>query len=114
MTRFATILLCWLLPLAAAHAAEALIEPGEWKVTSPTVINGAAQPPQAKSRCITPEQANDVVKTFGPVSGTINSTCADPDIQTTGRTLTWRLTCRGQLDADVAGRFNFDSSQHYT
>jgi hypothetical protein len=113
MTRFATILLCWLAPLAAALAAETLIEPGEWKVTSTTIINGATQPTQAKSRCITPEQANDVAKTFGPVSGTINSTCADPDIQKTGRTLTWRLTCRGQLDADVAGHFNFDSPQHY-
>jgi hypothetical protein len=114
MTRFGTILLCGLAPLAASRAAENLIEPGEWKVTSTTLINGVAQPTQAKSRCITPEQANDVARTFGPVSGTINSTCADPEIQSTGRTLTWRLQCRGQLDADVAGNFSFDSPRHYT
>jgi hypothetical protein len=114
MTRLGTILLCWLVPLAASRAADTLIEPGEWKVTSTTVLNGAVQPTQAKSRCITAEQAQDVAKTFGPVSATINSTCADPDIQTSGRTLTWRLQCRGQLDADVAGHFEFDSPQHYT
>jgi hypothetical protein len=115
MVRFATLLLlCWLAPLAASRAAEPLVEPGEWKVTSMSIVNGAAQPMQAKSRCITAEQASDVAKTFGPVSGTINSTCADPEIQTSGRTLTWKLQCRGQLDADVAGNFDFDSSQHYS
>ena len=104
-----------LLPAATSTlAAENLIEPGQWKVTSTTVINGAVQPTQAKGRCISAEQAADVSKTFGPVSGTINSTCDAPDIQTTERTLSWRLKCRGQLDADVAGEFNFDSPQHYT
>jgi Tfp pilus assembly protein PilX len=114
MTRFGTIWLCWLGALTASHAAESLIAPGEWKVTSTTVVNGVAQPTQSKSRCITAEQAQDLAKTFGPVSGTINSTCADPQIESSGRTLTWRLQCRGQLDADVAGKFIFDSPQHYT
>jgi hypothetical protein len=107
-------LLCILVPTTASRAAEALIEPGQWKVTSSTTVNGMAQPAQAKSRCITPEQAKDVARTFGPVSDTINSTCADPEIQLTGKTLSWRLQCRGQLDADVAGHFEFDSPSHYT
>ncbi len=106
----------WLASLAAtvvAHGAERLIEPGQWKVTSATVVNGLVQPPQPKLRCVTPEQAEEIAKTFGPVSGTINSTCADPEIQLTGQTLKWRLQCHGQLDADVAASFNFDSPQHY-
>ena len=114
MTRFVALVLLALVPGRAALAAEALVEPGEWKVTSMSIVNGARQPPQSKSRCITPEQAQDLVKTFGPVSGTINSTCADPHVQTSGQTLDWRLQCRGQLDADVAGHFEFDSPQHYT
>ena len=119
MSRVGTILLCWLVGLASARAADNkaadnLIEPGEWKVTTMSIVNGAVQPPQSKPRCITPEQAQDVVKTFGPVSGTINSTCADPVIQPSGQTLDWRLQCRGQLDADVAGHFEFDSPQHYS
>lgn len=38
-----------------------------WKVSSTTVVNGAAQPTQAKARCINAEQAADVAKTFGPL-----------------------------------------------
>lgn len=108
------ILLGLLAPIAVAHADERLIEPGQWKITSTTVANGAASPPQVKTRCISPEQADDIAKTFGPVSGTINSTCAAPEIATTGRTLSWRLQCRGQLDMDVAAHFEFDTLQHYT
>ena len=100
--------------VTAVRAAETLVEPGQWKVTSSNVINGMATRPQAKARCITPQQAEDVAKTFGPVSNTINSDCADPAIETSGKTLSWRLQCRGQLDADVAARFNFDTPQHYT
>ena len=36
------------------------------------------------------------------------------EYEATGRTLKWRLQCRGQLDVDVAGQFNFDSPLHYT
>ena len=88
------------LAVTGVRAAENLVEPGQWKVTSSNVINGMATPPQAKARCITPQQAEDVTKTFGPVSGTINSDCADPEIETSGKTLSWRLQCRGQLDAE--------------
>jgi len=28
--------------------------------------------------------------------------------------LKWHLQCRGQLDLDVLGSFNFDSPSHYT
>jgi hypothetical protein len=52
-------------------------------------------------------------RTLGPISGTVNSTCADPEIRLNGKTLSWRLQCRGQLDADVAGHFEFDSPRHY-
>jgi hypothetical protein len=103
-----------LLTTTSIPADENLVEPGQWKVTSTTIINGGVQPAQSKERCISAEQAADIAKTFGPVSGTINSTCDDPDIKITQRTLSWRLSCRGQLDADVAGEFNFDSPQHYT
>jgi len=114
MTRLAIALFCMISATTAAAGAESLIEAGGWKVTSTTVINGAAQPPQAKSRCITPEQAENIAGTFGPVSGTINSTCEAPAVETTGKTLKWRLQCRGQLDVDVTGDFTFDSPRHYT
>ena len=67
-----------------------------------------------KARCLTTEQADDVAKTFAPVSGSVNSTCEPAESETTGRTLKWHLQCRGQLDLDVQGSFNFDSTSHYT
>ena len=114
MTGFGMILFCAFAAPAAAAAAENLIEPGQWKVTSNTVVNGAAAPPQVKSRCLTPEQAGDVAKTFGPVSGSVNSTCEPTVYETAGRTLKWHLQCKGQLDMTVAGSFNFDTPLHYT
>ena len=114
MIRIGVALLALLAATMGSCGAERMIEPGQWKVTSGTVVNGVVQPPQPKLRCITSEQAEDPAKTFGPVSSTINSICADPEVETSGRTLSWRLQCRGQLDADVAGRFNFDNPQHYT
>ena len=113
MTRLA-IALFGLLATATAAAAETLIEAGEWKVTSSAGINGATSPPQSKSRCVTPEQAENVAGTFGPVSGTVDSDCEAPTLETAGKTLKWRLQCRGQLDIDATGEFNFDSPRHYT
>ena len=49
MIRLGMILFCSLPVMATSAAAEALIEPGQWNVTSNTVMNGAASPPQAKA-----------------------------------------------------------------
>lgn len=108
MTRFGLIVFCPF-PVMAASAAENLIESGQWKITSNIVMNGAASPPQMKARCLAPKQTSDVGKTFGPLSGTVNSICEQTEYEATGRTLKWRLQCRGQLDVDVAGNFNFDT-----
>jgi Protein of unknown function (DUF3617) len=107
-------LLCALPGLTVAAAAENLIEPGQWKITTNTLMNGAPMPPQVKARCLTPEQAGDVGKTFGAAIDTVNSSCERTEYQASGRTLKWRLQCKGQIDMDVSGDFNFDSPVHYT
>jgi hypothetical protein len=115
MIRFAMTLLWWVPALIVSAGAEELaIEPGQWKVTSNTVVNGATMPPAVKGRCLTAEQAGDVAKTFGPVSGTVNSTCEPTQYETAGRKMKWHLQCKGQLDLDVLGSFDFDSPSHYT
>ena len=114
MTGLAMLSVCAAVLLASAAKAEGLIEPGQWKVTTTTTMNGAASPPQDKMRCITPDQAADVAKTFGPVAGTVNSTCDTPKSELNGRLLKWRLQCRGTLDLDVDGDFNFDAPRHYS
>jgi hypothetical protein len=115
MIRFGIALLCGLLVLmVSAKADDLAIEPGQWKVTSNITMNGATMPTSVKARCLTPEQAGDVAKTFGPVMGTINSTCDPMKSETSGRRLKWHLQCKGQLDLDISGDFNFDSPSHYT
>src|SRR5262249_7323211 len=114
MTRFAMLLVCAAALMATAAKADSLIEPGQWKVTTTNTMSGAASPPQSKMRCITPDQAADVAKTFGPVAGTVNSTCDTPKSELNGRVLKWRLQCRGTLDLDVDGEFNFDAPRHYS
>ena len=115
MTRLAMTLLCWLPALLVPATAETLaIQPGQWKVTTNIMMNGAAAPPQVKLRCLTPEQAGDVAKTFGPVSGTVNSTCERTEYDLSGPRLKWRMQCKGQIDIDVSGNFSFDTRSHYT
>ena len=109
MTRVIVTLLCWLPALMVAARADNLaISPANGRSSTHIMMNGAAMPPQTKLRCLTPEQAGDVAKTFGPVSGTVNSTCEPAEPETTGRNLKWHLQCKGQLDLDVLGDFTFD------
>lgn len=115
MNKSAVRLLCALHLLSVPAWAEDLtIQPGQWNVTSQTMMNGAATQPTVKGRCLTPDQASDVIKTFGPAMGTVNSTCKPAEFETKGRKLKWRLECRGQLDLEVLGDFDFDSPTHYT
>lgn len=100
--------------LAPAAAQTPSIQPGEWRVTTRTVMNGAAQPPTMRPRCFSAEQAGDVAKTFGPQFGIANSTCDEPAIETGARMLAWRLACRGQMNMDVQASFSFDSETRYT
>jgi hypothetical protein len=90
------------------------IEPGLWQVISRTQTGGVIGPPHESSKCLTPQDVADLATTFSPVSRTVNSTCAPIDRSLAGSRLTWRLTCKGQLDMELTGEFNFDSPRHYT
>jgi hypothetical protein len=114
MNRLAVTLLCAMAALIAPAAAEDTILPGQWKVISTTVMNGAAMAPQVKARCLTGEQTADLGKTFGPVADAVNSACARTEYDLSGPKLKWRMQCKGQIDIDVSGNFNFDTNSHYT
>jgi Protein of unknown function (DUF3617) len=114
MVKFGMMVACALAAITASAAADESIEPGQWKVTSKTLVNGATQPPQVKSRCLTPDQAGDLSTTFGTVMTMVNSTCERTEYDATGRKLKWRMQCKGQIDMDVVGDFNFDTSSHYS
>jgi hypothetical protein len=90
------------------------IEPGLWRVISRTQTGGVIGPPHESSKCLTAPEVADLAATFSPASRTVNSTCGSVERKFTGSQLIWRLTCRGQLDMELTGEFNFDSPRHYT
>jgi len=103
---------------AAMFAASAAfadgIDPGLWKIITRTATGGVIGPPHQSSKCLTAEQTRDLITTFSPVAGTINSVCAPIERKLSGSRLIWRLVCKGQLEMELTGEFNFDSPHHYT
>jgi hypothetical protein len=117
LCRLASQAACGLVVACALGGSTVLadgIEPGLWQVISRTQTGGVIGPPHQSSKCFTPRDAADVATTFSPVSRTVNSTCATIERSLSGSRLTWRLTCKGQLDMELTGEFNFDSPRHYT
>ena len=44
----------------------------------------------------------------------MNSECAPIERSLAGGKLAWKLVCKGQLNMELTGAFNFDSPRHYT
>jgi hypothetical protein len=104
MNRTWITLLCVLAVQTVAAAAENLIEPGQWKITTNTLMNGSAMPPQVKARCLTPEQAGDVGKTFGAAIDTVNSTCERTEYEASGRKAEMAPAMQGATGYGCLGR----------
>ena len=90
------------------------IEAGLWKIITVVETAGRAGPPRETSKCLTADQVADLPGTFSPVANTINSTCEPMQHSFDGKKLSWHLACKGQLDMELTGEFNFDSAHHYT
>jgi hypothetical protein len=97
-------------PIAFADGIEA----GLWKITTTADTGGVAGPPRETSKCLTAEQVSDLPAPFSPIANTINSTCAPMERSFDGKKLSWHLVCKGQLDMELTGAFNFDTPHHYT
>jgi hypothetical protein len=102
------------LAATAVVASAGGIEPGLWKIVSRTETGGVIGPPHESSKCLTPAEAQDLATTFSPIPSTINSVCAPIERTLTGEKLNWRLVCKGRLDMELSGEFDFDSPHHYT
>lgn len=101
-----------LLLIRAAGAVEA-VRPGQWRITTRVLMNGTTMPAEVKTRCLTAEQAGDPARTFSPEVAAVNTACERLDQKLDRGRLTWRMRCRGQIDIDVEGEFNFDSPERY-
>jgi Protein of unknown function (DUF3617) len=108
----APVLLC--LAAATLPATADGIEPGLWQITETVIMNGNRTPPQTKERCLSAEQAGDTAKTFSPEYRTVNSDCERAEFSSTASHLRWRMLCKGQLNMDVSGNFDFDTPKHYS
>jgi hypothetical protein len=98
------------LPLAHAEGIQA----GLWKITTIVDTGGMTGPPHDSFKCLTPEQVKDLPMTFSPQATTINSICAPIERTFDGEKLHFHLICKGQLDMELTGAFDFDSPRHYT
>ena len=102
------------LAVAASIAFADGIDAGLWKIIHRTETGGVIGPPHETSVCLSAEQVRDLPTTFSPISRTENSVCGPIERSFNGETLTWKLVCKGQLDMQLTGEFNFDSPHHYT
>jgi Protein of unknown function (DUF3617) len=100
--------------IAASVTSAEGVAPGLWRIVSRTETGGVIGPPHESSRCLTAEQARDLAATFAPAAGAENSSCTPIGHSFDGQKLTWRITCKGQLNMEQTGEFNFDSPRHYT
>lgn len=100
--------------LTASTAFADGIEAGLWKITTIVDSGGMVSPPRQSAKCLTAEQVGNLPATFSPVATTINSECDPMERTFDGKQLKWHLVCKGQLDMELTGAFNFDSPHHYT
>src|SRR5665213_1598759 len=114
LMRSRVVLAVAILGFWASMACADGIDPGLWQITTRVATGVALGPPQLSQKCLTPVQTNDLATTFSPVASTINSECAPIERSFAGGKLTWKLVCKGQLNMDLTGEFNFDSPRHYT
>lgn len=111
---FAAAIAVAIVALPATIAFADGIEAGLWRITSTAENGGMAGPPRQSSKCLTAEQVKDLPAMFSPIASTINSTCEPMQRSFDGKKLVWHLVCKGQLDMELNGVFDFDSPHHYT
>jgi hypothetical protein len=99
--------------LSSVYAADPL-EPGLWKVVTQVDMNGVPAPAEAKTRCLKPEDARDLERTFAPEYRVQGSTCERMNVAWSGQKLSWRIQCAGALSMEVAGTYEFDTPRHYS
>jgi hypothetical protein len=114
--RFSAAILAALavLPAGAGPGQADGIQPGLWRITGRTQTGGVIGPPHESSKCLSPQEASDVATAFTPIPRTVNSECGPIERKLEGPLLNWRLVCKGQLNMELTGEFDFDTPRHYT
>lgn len=82
--------------------AEPQINPGKWEITTTTEMAGMSPQSQTHTQCIT---ADDMV----PMSEDANQECQVTDITTEGNTVSWRISCGGNMNGTGSVTYSGDS-----
>jgi len=99
--------------LSSVYAADPL-EPGLWKIVARADMNGLERPAETKTRCLKPDDARDLERTFAPAYRVQGASCEQISLAWSGQKLSWRIRCTGALSMEVAGTYEFDTPRHYT
>ena len=111
--RIALYLFSVLSLLSSVYAADPL-EPGLWKVVTRVDMNGAQGSAETKTRCLKPDDARDLERSFAPEYRVQGATCGRMNVAWSGQKLSWRVQCTGPLSMEVAGTYEFDTPRHYS
>ena len=89
---------------AAAGAALADIQAGNWEMTVTTTIEGmpGAMAPITQSRCLTEAEAKDPSRLIGAGAG-----CVFSNKQDTGSQITFDVSCTGQVPLSGSGAVRY-------
>lgn len=90
------------------------IAPGLWQVITQNQAEGMVSAPHELTKCLTEDETKDLATTFSPVPRMVNAECAPIERKLEGGKLDWSLVCKGQINVELTGAFNFDSEHHYT
>jgi Protein of unknown function (DUF3617) len=103
--------------LAAPSLAGALeLEPGQWRTSETTIVNGKAEKPEVSTDCVTAEEARDPMKALGEMQKQGAGQCRKLDAKQSGNTVSFVMQCGDPTQGaiDMAMTFTFDEARHYT
>jgi hypothetical protein len=94
--------LFFLLMGGTAHAA---IEPGNWEFSLESPLQGNANGPSVKQRCLTPEEASDPAKVLAEARG--SQDCQLSNLRDSGSDYKFDLECTGRMAVRGSGNVRY-------
>ena len=94
-----------LLLLLFAGSAQASIEPGNWEFSLESPLQGNANGPLVKQRCLTPEEAADPAKVLAEVRG--SNQCQLSNVRDSGTEYKFDMECTGRTPVRGSGTVRY-------
>jgi hypothetical protein len=102
-------------PGVPSLAAALEIEPGEWRTTETSTVNGKTEKPEISTECVTAAEVRDPMKALSEMKQQ-GEQCRRLDAKQNGNTISFVMQCGDpkQGSVDMALTFVFDGTRHYT